>query len=92
MDVGHISVYKGKVKEAEENFFRAHARHIRSAHIHDNNGEWDMHDVIGNGKIDFLPYFRLLASQNAYCIFEVRPKESAVECLRRFREQLAPKL
>jgi sugar phosphate isomerase/epimerase len=92
MDVGHINVYKGKVKEAEFNFFRDHARLIRSSHLHDNNAEWDQHDVIGRGTVDFLPYFRMLAEQNAYCIFEVRPKESALECLKRFRADLAPKL
>jgi sugar phosphate isomerase/epimerase len=92
MDVGHISVYKGKVKEVEEDFFKQHRRFIRSSHLHDNDGKWDMHDVIGNGKIDFLPYLRMLAAQNAWCIFEVRPRESAVECLRRFREHLAPRL
>jgi len=92
MDVGHINVYKGRVKEAEEDFFKNHRRLIRSSHLHDNDGKWDMHDIIGNGSINFIPYLRMLAKQNAWCIFEVRPKESAVECLRRFRETLAPQL
>jgi sugar phosphate isomerase/epimerase len=92
MDVGHINVYKGRVKEVEEDFFKAHRRLIRSSHLHDNDGKWDMHDIIGNGSINFLPYLKLLAEQNAWCIFEVRPKESAVESLRRFREVIAPRL
>jgi sugar phosphate isomerase/epimerase len=92
MDVGHINVYKGRVKEAEEDFFKVHRRFIRSSHLHDNDGKWDMHDIIGNGSIDFLPYFRMLAEQDAWCVFEVRPRESAVECLKRFRERIAPQL
>jgi sugar phosphate isomerase/epimerase len=92
MDVGHINVYKGRVKEVEEDFFREHRRLIRSSHLHDNDGKWDMHDIIGNGVINFIPYLRMLAEQNAWCIFEVRPKESAVESLRRFHEVLAPQL
>ena len=91
MDVGHINVYKGRVKEVEEDFFKAHRRLIRSSHLHDNDGKWDMHDIIGNGSINFIPYLRLLAEQNAWCIFEVRPRESAVECLTRFRERIAPR-
>jgi sugar phosphate isomerase/epimerase len=92
MDVGHINVYKGRVKEAEEDFFKDHRRLIRSSHLHDNDGKWDMHDVIGNGSINFVPYLRMLAEQNAYCIFEVRPKESAVESLHRYRDVIAPQL
>jgi sugar phosphate isomerase/epimerase len=92
MDIGHINVYKGKVLEAENGFFFDHPRLVKSAHIHDNDGKLDQHSIIGEGTIDFLPYFKLLGAQNAYCIFEVRPKEAAVECLKRFREKIAPRL
>lgn len=92
MDVGHINVCQGRAKEVEDDFFQAHRRLVRSSHLHDNDGNWDMHDIIGNGKVNFIPYLKLLAEQNAWCIFEVRPKESAVESLRRFREVLAPRL
>jgi hypothetical protein len=34
----------------------------------------------------------MLAEQDAWCVFEVRPRESAVECLKRFRERIAPQL
>jgi sugar phosphate isomerase/epimerase len=92
MDIGHINVYRGRVFEAENGFFLSHPRLIRSSHVHDNSGERDQHAIIGEGNIDFLPYFRLIAEQKAYCIFEVRPREAAVECLRRFRTAYAPKL
>ena len=62
MDIGHINVQQGKAREVEFEFFRSHARLIRSAHIHDNDGKWDQHAVIGKGTIDFLPYLRLLAA------------------------------
>jgi sugar phosphate isomerase/epimerase len=52
--------------------------------MHDNNGEWDQHNIIGEGNIDFKPYFELLADSDNYYIFEVRPKESAMECVNRF--------
>jgi sugar phosphate isomerase/epimerase len=92
MDVGHINVFKGRVKRTEIAFFKDHARLIRSSHIHDNDGTGDQHEIIGNGNIDFLPYFRMVAEQNAYCIFEVRPREAALESLRRYQKKLAPKL
>jgi sugar phosphate isomerase/epimerase len=92
MDVGHINVFKGRVKRAELAFFKDHARLIRGSHVHDNDSKGDQHEIIGNGHIDFLPYFRMLGELNAYCIFEVRPKEAAMECRRRFRTQFIPRL
>ena len=65
---------------------------MKSSHIHDNDGTGDQHGVIGDGKIDFLPYFKLLGERNSYCIFEVRPKEAAIENLKQFRNEIAPRL
>jgi len=48
--------------------------------------------VIGRGNIDFLPMFKLLADTPALLVFEVRPKESAVECLDYFDRRIGPKL
>lgn len=92
MDIGHINVYKSRVQETENDFFFRHRQWIKSAHIHDNDGKTDQHSVIGEGTIDFLPYFQMLAKLNAWCIFEVRPKEAALECRNRFWRDIAPRL
>lgn len=84
MDIGHINRFTGQEKAREFNFFKTHRRLIKNCHIHDNNGEWDQHNIIGEGNIDFKPYFELLADADTYYIFEVRPKESAIECIKRF--------
>ncbi|MEO0109126.1 MAG: TIM barrel protein, partial [candidate division WOR-3 bacterium] len=86
MDVGHVNVFRSHVRRQELDFFKRHTRLIRSSHVHDNDGTQDQHYPIGKGNIDFLPFFRLLARARAYIIFEVRPKEAALECLRQFRE------
>jgi sugar phosphate isomerase/epimerase len=92
MDIGHIYRFSGAVRENEIKFFFDHKRFIKNCHIHDNNSEWDEHNIIGEGKIDFIPYFKMLADIDAYLIFEVRPKESAIECRKRFRSMILPKL
>ncbi len=92
MDIGHIYRFQGEVREKEIKFFKDHQSFIKNCHIHDNRNEWDEHNIIGEGKIDFIPYFKMLADTDSYLIFEVRPKESAVECLKRFNSIIAPKL
>jgi sugar phosphate isomerase/epimerase len=92
MDIGHIHRFQGETREKEIKFFKDHIKFIKNCHIHDNNSEWDQHNIIGEGKIDFIPYFQMLADTDSYLIFEVRPKESAVECLKRFNEIIVPKL
>jgi sugar phosphate isomerase/epimerase len=84
LDIGHINRFLGKDKEREENFFYKHRQHIRNVHIHDNSGAWDEHNIIGEGNIDFRKYFDYLSEIDTTYIFEVRPKESALECLKRF--------
>ena len=92
MDIGHIHRFQGETREKEIKFFYDHKQFIKNCHVHDNNSEWDQHNIIGEGKIDFIPYFKMLADTDSYLIFEVRPKESAVECLKRFNSIIAPKL
>ncbi len=92
MDIGHIHRFQGESREKEIKFFKDHIQYIKNCHVHDNNSEWDQHNIIGEGKIDFIPYFKMLAATDSYLIFEVRPKESAVECLKRFNEIIVPKL
>ena len=84
LDIGHINRFKGIDKEREYNFFYNNRKYIKNCHIHDNNGEWDQHNIIGEGNIDFKPYFEFLADSDTNYIFEVRPKESAIECVKRF--------
>jgi sugar phosphate isomerase/epimerase len=84
LDIGHINRFVGIDKEREYNFFFNNRQYIKNCHIHDNNGEWDQHNIIGEGNIDFKPYFEFLADTDTYYICEVRPKESAIECVKRF--------
>jgi len=84
LDIGHINRFKGQEKEREYNFFYNNRKYIKNCHIHDNNGEWDQHNIIGEGNIDYKPYFEFLANSDTNYIFEVRPKESAMECVKRF--------
>ena len=92
MDIGHIHRFQGETREKEIKFFKDHLKYIKNCHVHDNDSEWDQHNIIGEGKIDFVPYFLMLADSDSYLIFEVRPKESAVECLKRYNTIILPKL
>ncbi len=84
LDIGHINRFQGEERKREYNFFYNHRRYIKNVHVHDNNGEWDQHNIIGEGNIDFMSYFKFLQDSDCNYIFEVRPKESAMECVRRF--------
>lgn len=84
LDIGHINHFTGDDRKREYDFFYNNRKYIKNVHIHDNNGEWDQHNIIGEGNIDFKPYFEYLQDSDANYIFEVRPKESAMECIRRF--------
>ncbi|MEO0093571.1 MAG: TIM barrel protein [candidate division WOR-3 bacterium] len=92
MDIGHIHRLSGEAHSNEIKFFQDHKNFIKNCHIHDNNSEWDEHNIVGEGKIDFVPYFKMLANTDSYLIFEVRPKESAVECKKRFDALIATNL
>lgn len=80
-DIGHS--YGNKFKE--DDFFRKHLDKIRNAHIHDHTGTRD-HQVFGEGMIDFDYYFDLFKELDVNLIFEVRPREKAIESINRFRE------
>lgn len=92
LDVGHTNVIPPPKRRAEIAFYRRHRAHIHHAHIHDNSGLRDEHCVLGRGRIDFLPFFRLLARTDALLVFEVRPKEGALACRDYFDREIAPKL
>jgi sugar phosphate isomerase/epimerase len=92
MDVGHINVLKPDMRAKELAFFRKHRQSIFHSHVHDNSGLRDEHSALGRGRIDFVPFFKLLEKTDALVVFEVRPKESALESLRYFEKQIEPHL
>lgn len=92
LDVGHVNVLKPEMRAKEFSFFRRHRESIFHSHVHDNSGLRDEHSALGRGRIDFVPFFRLLAKTEALVVFEVRPKESALESLRYFEKEIEPKL
>ncbi len=87
-DIGHTNRLKGEERKREESFMLEYARLIKNCHIHDNHGDWDEHNVIGEGNIDFRYYLSLLEKLDTYFIIEVRPRDRAVESYERLKEML----
>ena len=71
-DIGH-----SYGQRENQDFFAQNLQYIRNCHIHDHNGLQD-HQVIGEGKIDFIHYFKLLENNNTSFVLEVRPVEKAL--------------
>ncbi len=92
LDVGHVNVLSARKRKIELAFFRRHWRHIYHVHLHDNHGKRDEHLPLGEGTIDFVPFFRMLAPTGAFMVFEVRPREAALRCLDYFNRRIEPKL
>jgi sugar phosphate isomerase/epimerase len=92
LDVGHVNVQRPEQRVKELAFFRKHRSRIFHSHVHDNSGLRDEHSALGRGRIDFLPFFRLLEKTDALVVFEVRPKESALDSLRYFEQEIEPHL
>ena len=92
LDVGHVNVLPPDKRRKELAFFRRHRRYIFHSHVHDNSGLRDEHRVPGQGRIDFVPFFRLLAGTDALIVFEVRPKEAAIASRDYFERVIAPRL
>ncbi len=88
LDIGHINRLPQEKQKIEIEFFKIHLNHIKNCHIHDNSGEWDEHNIVGEGKIDIRSYLEMLRNTESYLIVEVRPKESALESLRRLERML----
>jgi sugar phosphate isomerase/epimerase len=87
-DIGHSHQYNMRVRQWEEEFFLYYKNKIKNTHIHDNNGKWDEHNVLGKGTLDLGHYLPILLDLNSYMVFEVRPRERALESLRKFTECL----
>ncbi|MFH2056712.1 MAG: sugar phosphate isomerase/epimerase family protein [bacterium] len=73
-----------------EGYLTRNLRHVRHVHLHDIDSTGRSHHTIGEGVIDFKPYFKMFAESEIldYCI-EVRPREAAKVSLDRLREMLA---
>ena len=67
----------------QESFMRTHREYVRNCHVHDHNGRQD-HLVVGDGCLDFSAYIRQVRDIDCPLIFEVRPREKAVEARDRF--------
>jgi sugar phosphate isomerase/epimerase len=91
-DVGHLHVIPPDKRKRELAFFKKHIRRVFHSHIHDNSGLRDEHSALGKGRIDFLPFFRMLAKTDAMLVFEVRPKESALASRDYYDQRIAPRL
>jgi sugar phosphate isomerase/epimerase len=91
-DLGHLNIQPPKQRAKELAFFRKHRQSIFHSHVHDNSGLRDEHSALGRGRIDFVPFLRMLEKTDALIVFEVRPKESAIESLRYFEKEIAPRL
>lgn len=88
-DIGHTNYLKGELHEREFDFFLNHLDRVRVAHIHDNYGSRDEHNVVGEGTVDFVRFLSLLNSSSTELIFEVRPRKEALKCRENLRRILA---
>lgn len=88
-DIGHTNYLKDEIREREIDFFRKHLDRVKVAHIHDNYGSRDEHNLIGDGSVDFLYYLSLLGSPDVDLIFEVRPRRNALISRENLRKILA---
>jgi len=83
-DLGHNNL-KYKPHQKQDEFFMKYSNKIKCCHLHDNHGNRDEHLPIGEGEIDFNYYLPILVNLDAYLIFEVRPKELALICLKNLK-------
>lgn len=87
-DIGHTNRLKGIKRDDEIGLMEKYSHLIKNCHIHDNNGGWDEHNVIGEGNIDFPFYLSRLTNVDTYFIIEVRPVERAIESYKRLIDML----
>ncbi|MEO0077953.1 MAG: sugar phosphate isomerase/epimerase [candidate division WOR-3 bacterium] len=92
LDIGHLNTLPQAPQARELAFFKKHRTLVFHSHVHDNSGKRDEHQVLGRGNIDFMPFFRLLARTSALVVFEVRPREAALQCLSYYKHRIEPTL
>lgn len=88
-DIGHTNYLKGEARHKELDFFLKYLDRVRVAHIHDNYGSRDEHNVVGDGSVDFVHYLSILDLPHVELIFEVRPRKYASVCRENLRSILA---
>ena len=73
-DVGHYNVYS---KDSIDKWFEKFRDKIFEVHIHDNDGTFDWHKAVGEGKIDFYNLFKLILKfcPDAILTLEAHTKE-----------------
>jgi sugar phosphate isomerase/epimerase len=83
-------LYNRKLEQDEKvtAFMRAYANSIKEIHVHDLHRELGSHQVVGEGELDFRQYRELLAKEDQYITFEVRPRDKALVA----KERLIAKL
>lgn len=87
-DLGHTNYLEEEARKEETDFYIRHMNRVKVAHIHDNHGSRDEHNIIGDGSVDFRYYLSLLDSPDVALIFEVRPRENAALCRERLERLL----
>lgn len=86
-DVGHWNLF---VKLSMEEWFAEIGSWIAEAHIHDNFGEKDDHNAIGDGNIDFDLFFRLMGryAPDAAWTLEAHSKETLEKALVKIKDYM----
>jgi sugar phosphate isomerase/epimerase len=82
-DIGHAHT-NGNIDD-----FLKHTSRFANIHIHDNDGSWDQHLAIGEGKIDFDHVLSGLSGYEHRYVIEARRIEDAPVSQSRLKEHLA---
>ncbi len=83
-DWGHTNLRKNKEREREEKFFEKHLDRVIEVHLHDNKGDYDEHNVVGKGNVNFRKYLKIMETHDPYYIFEIRPADRVRESYKNF--------
>jgi Sugar phosphate isomerases/epimerases len=78
LDTAKMYTKNFKIDKEVLKFFTEYKSFIRELHIHDKNGQFGSHQIVGTGIIDFTLFKEFIQSDNTYINFEIRPLESAV--------------
>jgi sugar phosphate isomerase/epimerase len=78
----------GKPVPETEDFLMRHLVKVRECHLHDQRPGKYSHDILGDGKIDFPRYLKLLVPEDVHFTLEIRPREDAFESLKVLRKML----
>lgn len=69
-DAGHMNVFS---EMDMEDWLKALGPSLKELHLHDNDGTWDYHLAIGEGKIDFEVLFRYVEENRLKPIMTLEP-------------------